>query len=107
MTDIRKVTLTIEAAESGETIAQCSNDYDLDKGFAPDYRETVSAVFRQLPEQFPGEPDVPHQMSFRDKVHGFRASCTFNYRAGSDSWAKDLHTFVMDSYAEIYSQDDD
>ena len=107
MTDIRKVTLTIEAVESGDTIAQCSNEYDLDRGFIPDYREAVSAVFRQLPEQFPGEPDVPHRVSFHDKVHGFRASCTFHYRVGSDSWAKDLHAFVMDSYEDIYGEDDD
>lgn len=107
MTDIRKVTLTIEAAGSGGTIAQCSNEYDLDRGFVPDYRETVSAVFRQLPEQFPGEPDAPHRMNFHDQVHGFRSSCTFSCWPGVNAWAKDLHAFVMDSYQEMHGEDDD
>lgn len=106
MTDLRDVVLTIEDAESGDTVLNCLTQYDLEIGFVPDYKEVVSTAFRQLPQVFPGRNDVRHRMNFRDQVHGFRVSCTFRYREGSASWANDLHTFVMQSYENIYGEED-
>lgn len=106
MSDLRDVSLTIESAESDDTVLDCLTQYDLEIGFAPDYKEVVSTAFRQLPQIFPGRNDVQHRLNFSDQVHGFRASRTFRCREDSPSWSKDLYDFVMQSYEDIYGEED-
>lgn len=106
MADLRDVSLTIESAESDDTVLDCLTQYDLEVGFVPDYKEVISTAFRQLPQRFPGRPDVPHRLNFRDQVHGFRVSCTFLCPEGSIMWSKDLHKFVVENYKDICGEGD-